>query len=182
MADKQLLVGHFRLNLVGFRSAVETVAVHRLVHRRVGVSTAVVPRDICLRHRVVGRLVGADGSVHEELQQVCAQHVPVVVVILLAVLAAHYETADAAVSEERLVDGEVSEILLDRLAFVGVEWLARLDGIESRGGVSWVAGEGIWRQTGGQLITHSTTVRRSGGSAPLVTRTRSVGGMVRTFE
>ncbi len=61
----------------------------------------------------------ADGSVHEQLQQVCAQHVPVVVVILLAVLAADYETADTAVSEECLVNSEVSEILLDRLAFVG---------------------------------------------------------------
>lgn len=119
-------------------------------------------------------------AVDEELKQVCPQHVPVVVVVLLAVLAAHHEAADATMSEESLVYGEVSEIFLDCLPFLGVEWLTRLDGIECRGRVSGVAGKGIWRQTGRQLITHSTTVRRSGGSAPLVTRTCSVGGMVRT--
>ena len=165
-----------------FRSAVETVAVHRLVHRRVGVSTAVVPRDICLRHRVVGRLVRADGSVPRAaaagLRAACPSRGSDPVGSPRSRLRDRGYRGERGVPRKQRGQRDPPRPLGVR----GGRVVGRLDGIESRGGVSWVAGEGIWRQTGGQVITHSTTVRRSGGSAPLVTRTRSVGGMVRTFE
>jgi len=89
--------------------------------------------------------VRADGSVHEQLQQVCAQHVPVVVVILLAVLAAHDETADASVSEESLVHGKVRQIFLYGEPLLRIEWLAGFDRVEGGRGVGGVTGEGIRR-------------------------------------
>lgn len=132
--------GTFRCLLV-----VVTVAVQCVVHRRVGVAAAVVPGDVCVGNRVVRRLVWTHGSVDEQLQEVGPKHVPVVVVVLLAVLAAHDETTYSSVSEKCLVHGEVSKIFFDGEPFLRVEWLSGLDRVESGRWVGGVSGERIRR-------------------------------------
>lgn len=148
-----------------------------VVHGSICVSTAVVPGHVGFGNRIVGRLVRADGAVDEELQQVGSEHVPVVVVVLLAVFAADDEAADASVGEQGFVDGEVGQVFFHGESLMGIEWLARFDRVEGCGRVGGVAGEGVRGQTGRQLITHSTTVRRWCRSAPAVRRTCSVGGV-----
>ena len=126
-------------------SVVVTVAVQRIVHRCVCVATAVVPRDIRVRHRIVCGLVRTHGADDEQLEKIGSEHVPVVVVILLAVLAAHDETADASVSEESLVHGKVRQIFLYGEPLLRIEWLAGFDRVEGGRGVGGVTGEGIRR-------------------------------------
>ncbi len=77
----------------------------------------------------------AHGAVDQELEEVGTEHVPIVVVILLAVFAADDETADPTMRQQRLVHGEVGQIFLHGETLVGVEWLARFDRIESCGRV-----------------------------------------------
>ncbi len=68
----------------------------------------------------------------EELQQVGAQHVPVVVVVLLALVAADDEPANALVRQEGLVHGQIGQIRFDGYAFLRIQRLSRLDRIERR--------------------------------------------------
>lgn len=79
----------------------------------------------------------ADSAVDQQLQQIRAQHVPVVVVILLAFITANHEAADSLVGQQCLIDREVGEILFDRDPLLRVERLTRLDRIE-RG--RWIVG------------------------------------------
>src|SRR5882757_7583769 len=109
-------------------------------------------------------------TVDQQLQQVGAQHVPIVVVVLLAFVAAHHQAADSLVSQQRLVYRKVCEIGLDRGPLLWVQRLARLEGIKSRRGVARVIGERIGRQTRWQVITHGSTLRSPTGIAPAVTR------------
>lgn len=89
--------------------------------------------------------MGTNSAVDQELEKVGSQHVPVVVVILLAVLAADHESANTAVSEECLVHREIGEVFLDGEPLLGVQRLAGLDCIEGGRGVGGVTGEGIRR-------------------------------------
>lgn len=85
----------------------------------------------------------AHGAVDEQLQQIRTQHVPVVVVVLLAVFAAHDESTDTAVAEECLVDSEVRQVFFYGQPFLGIERLAGLDCIEGGRRVGGVSGERI---------------------------------------
>ena len=49
--------------------------------------------------RVMAQELGPDGAVDQQLQQVRPQHVPVVVVILLALVTAHDEAANSLVRQ-----------------------------------------------------------------------------------
>lgn len=102
----------------------------------------------------------AHGAIDQELEKIGTEHVPIVIMILLAVFAADDESADPAMRQQRLVHGEVGQILFHGETLMGIEWLTRFDGIESCRRVGGVAGEGVRGQTWRQLITHSTTVRR----------------------
>ena len=84
-------------------------------------------------------------AVDQKLKKVGAQHVPVVIVVGVAVIAAHHQTADATVGQERLVDREICQIGLHRGTLLRIEWLAGLKGIKSRRRVGRVIGEGIGR-------------------------------------
>jgi hypothetical protein len=66
-----------------------------------------------------------------------------VVVVLLAVLAAHDEPADTAVAQQCFVDSEVRQIFLYGQPFLRIEGLARLDGVEGGRRVGGVSGERI---------------------------------------
>jgi hypothetical protein len=92
--------------------------------------------------------VWPDGAVHEELEEVGPEHVPVVIVILLTVFTAHDEATNPAMGQQSLVYGEVGQVFLHSESLVGVEWLARFDRIESCGRVGGVAGKGVRGQTG----------------------------------
>ena len=82
----------------------------------------------------------------EELQQVRAQHVPVVVVVLVAVLTADDETADPTRGQQCLVDGEVRKVLFDRQPLRGVQRLTRLDRVQRGRRVVGISGEGVrWK-------------------------------------
>lgn len=73
-----------------------------------------------------------NGAIDQQLKQVCPQHVPVVVVLLLAVLAGNHEAAHPTVDKQCLVDGKVGKVLFDRVAFLGVQGLTGLQGVERR--------------------------------------------------
>ncbi|BCN50238.1 hypothetical protein RE9416_35390 [Prescottella equi] len=87
------------------------------------------------------------------------------VVVLLAIVAAHHESADAAVAQECFVHREIREIFLHCETLVGIERLTRLDRVERSGRVGGVTSEGVRGKAGRQLIAHNTTVRRSARSA-----------------
>jgi hypothetical protein len=91
-------------------------------------------------------------------------------VILLAFVAAHHETANSLVRQQRLVYREVGEIGLDRSSFLRVQRLAGLECIERRRRVARVIGERIGRQTRWQVISHESTLRSSTGIAPAVAK------------
>ena len=77
------------------------------------------------------------GAIDEKLEQVRAQHVPVVIVILFAVLARHDQTADAAVGEQCFVHREIGEVFFDCEAFLQIERLTGLELVECS---RWIRG------------------------------------------
>src|ERR1700730_347052 len=90
------------------------------------------------------------------------------VVVLLAFVAAHHQTANSLVRQQRLVHCQVCEISLDRGPLLQVQRLPWLDGVEGRRGVARVIGERIRRQTRWEVITHVSTLRSGAGIAPAV--------------
>jgi hypothetical protein len=81
-----------------------------------------------------------------------------VIVILVAVLAHDDQAADPTMGQQRFVDRQIGEILLDGDALVLVERDAGFHRVESRRRVAGVVGERIWRQSGWKMVTHNTTV------------------------
>ena len=71
----------------------------------------------------------ADGPVDEQLQQICPQHVPVVVVVLLALVAAHDKPANPLVRQQSFVNGQIREVGLYRESLLLIQGLSRLDGV-----------------------------------------------------
>ena len=141
-------------------SAIAAVGLRRrFVERGIGVPAAVVPRDVGVGLGVVGRLVRTDRAVDQQLQQVGAQHVPVVIVVLLAFVAAHHQSANSLVRQQRLVDRQIGQVGLDRDALLRIQRLARLDGIQRRRRVARVVGERIGRQTWWEVVSHDSTLR-----------------------
>ena len=114
----------------------------------------------------------ADGAVDQQLQQVGAQHVPVVVVVLLAFVAAHHQAANSLVRQQCFVDGQIGEIGLDRGALLRIQRLARLDRVQRRRRVARVVGERVGRQTRREVVAHGSTLRSRAGIAPAVTARR----------
>lgn len=103
----------------------------------------------------------AHRAVDEELKQVGAQHVPVVVMVLVAVIAAHHQAADALACQQRLVDGEVSEVGFDGGAFLRVQRLARLQSVQRRRRITRIVGERIRRQAWWQVVAHASHITRA---------------------
>ena len=112
----------------------------------------------------------ADRAVDQQLQQVRAQHVPVVIVVLLAFVAAHHQTANSLVRQQCLVDRQIGEIGFDGDALLRVQRLARLERVERRRRIARVIGERVGRQTWRQVVTHGSTVRSPAGIAPALAR------------
>lgn len=108
----------------------------------------------------------SDAAVHQQLQQVCPQHVPVVVVVLLAVVAAYDESADTAVCQKCLVYSQICQICFDGEPLLMVQWLAWLDGFECGRRIAGIVGKRIWWQTRWQVVTHAFRLRSPVGLAP----------------
>ena len=101
----------------------------------------------------------ADRAVDQQLQQVGAQHVPVVVMVLLAFVAAHDQAANSLVRQQCLVNREIGQIGLDRGPLLRVQRLPGLQGVERSRGVARVVGERIGRQTRREVVAHDSTLR-----------------------
>lgn len=123
-------------------------------HHRVCVSAAVIPRDIRVRRGVDGGLMRPHRALDEELKQVGAQHVPVVVVVLLAVFADHHQTPHTVRCQQCLIDREIGQILFDRHPFGGIERRARLEGIQRRRRVAGIVGERVRGQARRKIVAH----------------------------
>ncbi len=149
------------------RDAPEYLGVRRrLVERSVGVPAAIIPGDVGIRFGVIGRLVRTHGAVDQQLQQVRAQHVPVVVVVLLTLVATHHQSANTFVRQQCLVNRQVGQVGLDRHPLLGVKRLTGLHVIQRRRRVAWIVGEWIGRQTGREVVAHGSTLRSRAGIAP----------------
>lgn len=102
--------------------------------------------------------MGPHCSVDQKLKQVGAQHVPVVVVVLVALIAADHQTAEPPVGEQCFVDREIGQIGLHRGAFLRVQWLAGFQSVQRRRRVTGVVGERVGRQARRQVVAHVSTV------------------------
>lgn len=102
----------------------------------------------------------ADGAVDQQLQQVRTQHVPVVIVVLLALVAAHNEAANPLVRQQRLVDRKIGQVSLDRQPLLLIQRLARFNVFQRCRRVTGVVGEGVGRQTRREVVAHPSTVRK----------------------
>ncbi|BBZ45710.1 hypothetical protein MPRM_29910 [Mycobacterium parmense] len=74
--------------------------------------------------------------------------------VLLAFVAAHHESADAAVGQQGLVHGQIGQVGLDRHALLLIERLARLYGVQRRRRVTGVVCERVGRQTRREVVAH----------------------------
>src|SRR6516225_11409343 len=97
------------------------------------------------------------GAIDQQLQQVRAQHVPVVIVVLLALVAAHHQSTNPFVRQQGFVIGEIG---VDRHALLLIQGLAWLDGIQRRRRVAGVVGEWVGRQTRWEVVAHAPSLRR----------------------
>jgi hypothetical protein len=102
----------------------------------------------------------ADGAVDEQLQQICAQHIPVVVVVLLALVAAHDKPANSLMRQQSFVNGQVGQVGLHRHPLLGIQGLSRLDGVQRRRRVTGVVGKRIGWQTRWEVVAHASRLRR----------------------
>jgi hypothetical protein len=109
--------------------------------------------------------MGAHGAVDQQLQQIGPQHVPVVIVVLLALVTAHHQTANSLVRQQCFIDCKVGEVGLDRGAFLRVQRLAGFQSVECSGRIARVIGERIRRQTRREVISHGSTLRSGTGIA-----------------
>ncbi|GAA3726815.1 hypothetical protein GCM10022238_46790 [Gordonia hankookensis] len=70
------------------------------------------------------------------------------IVVLVAVVAHHDESADPPLGQQCLIDREVGQILLDRHPLVLIERDAGLHRVERRGRIAGVICERVWREAG----------------------------------
>ena len=133
----------------------------------VGVAPGVLPGHVVVRIRVERRFVHPGSAGVEQVAQVGPQQRPVEEMRLAAVLAVDYQPAHTSRPQQRLVDLEVDEILLDVAALVIAQRLDRLVRFLQVGGrVDGVVAERVQR-----LVMHPSTVspagsRRDSGGAP----------------
>jgi hypothetical protein len=102
----------------------------------------------------------ADGAVDEQLQQICTQHVPVVVVVLLALVAAHDKPANPLVRQQGFVNGQVGQVGLHRHSLLLIQGLSRLNGVQCRRRVAGVVGKRIGWQTRWEVVAHASRLRK----------------------
>ncbi|GAB4604925.1 hypothetical protein MAHJHV58_47240 [Mycobacterium avium subsp. hominissuis] len=88
------------------------------------------------------------------------------VVILLALVAAHHESANTLVRQQRLVHGQIGEVGLDGHPLLLIQRLSRLDGIQRRRRITGVVGERIGRQTRWEVVAHASSLRSPAGITP----------------
>ena len=105
-------------------------------------------------------------AVGQKLKKVGAQHIPVVVVVLVAVVAAHHQTADALVRQQGLIDREVGQVRFDSGTFLGIQRLAGLKRIQSSRGIMRVVGERVRGRPGGRWSRTPSHYASGTGSAP----------------
>lgn len=97
-------------------------------------------------------------AVDQKLKQVGAQHIPVVVVILVAVVTAHHQAADSPVGQQCFVDREIGQIGFHSCALVRVQGLAGLQSLQRSRRVTRVVSERVGRQARRQVVAHVSTV------------------------
>jgi len=79
-------------------------------------------------------------------------------VILLALIAAHHQTANSLVRQQRFIHGQIGQIGLYRCAFLRVEWLTGFEGIQRSRRVARVIRERVRRQTRRQVVSHGSHI------------------------
>ena len=92
----------------------------------------------------------AHGAVDQELKQVGPQHIPVVVVVFLAFVAAHHQAADSPAGQQGFVDGQIGQVGLDRDTFLRVQRLAGLECVKLRRRVMGSSANGSGGRPGGK--------------------------------
>jgi len=110
--------------------------------------------------------VRTDSAIDEKLKKVGAQHIPVVIMVLLTLVAAHHQTANPAMGQQRLVDREVCEVGLDRRALLRIQRLTGLQSVEGSRRITRIVGERIWRQAWWEVVAHASTLASAAGIAP----------------
>ncbi|COW70962.1 Uncharacterised protein [Mycobacterium tuberculosis] len=117
----------------------------------------------------------ADGAVDKQLQQIGTQHVPVVIVVLLALVAAHYKSTNSLVRQQSFVYGQIGQVGLDGHPLLLIEGLARLDCLQCGRRVTGVVGKRIGRQTRRQVVAHPSTLRKHAVITPEIEFSLRVG-------
>jgi hypothetical protein len=92
--------------------------------------------------------------------------------VLLTFIAAHHQAANTLVRQQSFVYRKVGEVGFDRHLLLGIQWLARLDGVQRRRRIAWVVGKWIGRQTRREVVAHGSTLRSRAGIAPAPVRCR----------
>jgi len=101
----------------------------------------------------------AHGAVDQQLQQVGTQHVPVVIVVLLALVAADHQAANTLGRQQSLVNSQVGKVGFDRHPLLRIQRLAGLDSIQRRRWVTGVVGKWVGRQTRWEVVAHASRLR-----------------------
>ena len=96
----------------------------------------------------------AHGAVDQKLKKIGAQHIPVVVVVGVALVAADHEATDAALGQECLVYREVGQVGFDGGALLGIKGLTGLKRIEGGRRIARVVGKRVRRQAWWQVVAH----------------------------
>ena len=87
-------------------------------------------------------------------------------VILLTLVAAHHQSANALVRQQRLVYGQIGEVGLDGHSLLLIQGLAWLNSFQRRRRIAGVVGEGIGRQTRWEVVAHASSLRSPAAITP----------------
>ena len=102
----------------------------------------------------------ADSAVYQQLQEVGAQHVPVVIVVLLTFVATHHKSANSPVRQQSFINSQIGQVGLDCDPLLLIQRLTWLDGVQRRRRVTGVVGKRIGRQTRRKVVAHVSSVRK----------------------
>ena len=92
----------------------------------------------------------ADSAVYQQLQEVGAQHVPVVIVVLLTFVATHHKSANSPVRQQSFINSQIGQVGLDCDPLLLIQRLTWLDGVQRRRRVTGSSANGSGGKPGGR--------------------------------